>query len=355
MKKGISTVLLSYKEADNLRVLLPEIKEMLGSLGEEYEIIVVDSMQPQDDTESVCKENGCRYINQEEPFFGGAFRTGIKYAEMDKFLILDSDGSHKPCYIPDIYHKFLTGDYDVVIGSRYVKGGRTEDARTSVVMSHILNGVFRFCLGIKAKDISTDYRMYRTEQLKEVQLTRKNYDILQEVLVRIKQLNGGIRIGEVPISFSKRLYGESKRRLIPFIIDYGKSLLFLTAIQFPLVYNFALYGLFGILAAVLEYGIFTVLMYFHIVALPEVANVIGAVAGFLFTFTSNTFLNFKKSDKLAKRFGSYAAICLLGLVLSTSVISCLKDKISVYVLKAFLLVSVSCVQFLLNRYITYRD
>ena len=237
MKKGISVVLLAYQEADNLRILLPAIKTELERIGEDYEIIIVDSMQPQDDTALVCEENACDYVNQEEPFFGGALRTAIKYAQMDKFLILDSDGSHMPCYIPDIYRMFVSGEYDIVIGSRYVKGGRTEDSRSSVAMSHILNGVFRICLRIKAKDISTDYRMYHTEQLKAVKLTGNNYDILQEVLVRIRRLNGSIRIGETPITFRKRLYGESKRRLIPFMIDYGKSLLFLTVIQFPRVYD----------------------------------------------------------------------------------------------------------------------
>ena len=43
LKKGISMVLLSYEEEENLRVLLPQIKEKLEECGEPYEIIVVDS------------------------------------------------------------------------------------------------------------------------------------------------------------------------------------------------------------------------------------------------------------------------------------------------------------------------
>ena len=52
-----------------------------------------------------------------------------------------------------------------------------------------LNTTFRICLGISAKDISTDYRMYHTEQLKAVSLTCSNYDVLQEVLLKIKLHN----------------------------------------------------------------------------------------------------------------------------------------------------------------------
>ena len=47
---------------------------------------------------------------------------------------------------------------------------------------------------------------------------------------------------EVPISFQKRIYGESKRRLIPFIIDYIKSLIRFTFMRYPLLRNIILYG-----------------------------------------------------------------------------------------------------------------
>ena len=164
---------------------------------DDYEILVIDTEKVLDDTPKVCKQYGVRYVNQEEPYFGGAFRTGIKYASKDKFLIMDSDGSHPPRYIVDIYKMFVQNKCDVVIGSRYVKGGVTNDSQSSQVMSKILNTTFRIFLGIKAKDISTDYRMYDTKQL----------------------------------SFSKRLYGESKRQLMKFIISYIKTLVYLTGIR----------------------------------------------------------------------------------------------------------------------------
>ena len=79
--------------------------------------------------------------------------------------------------------------------------------------------------------------MYRTEQLKAVELENVNYDVLQEVLLRMKQNKPDLKIGEVPISFQKRIYGESKRRLIPFIIGYMKSLVRFTFIRYPLLRN----------------------------------------------------------------------------------------------------------------------
>jgi Glycosyltransferases involved in cell wall biogenesis len=221
---GVSVVLLAYKEAENLRILLPQIKKYITELDVDYEIIVVDTKEAMDDTRTVCIENEVKYVNQEEDFFGGAFRTGIKYASKDIFLILDSDGSHDPSKIPEIYSKFITGA-DVVIGSRYIKGGKTNDSISSVVMSKILNTIFRMCLGIKAKDISTNYRMYHTSQLKKVVLSCRNYDVLEEVLLKLKIQKQDFIIKEIPIEFKKRVFGESKRNLIPFVVSYIKTLI----------------------------------------------------------------------------------------------------------------------------------
>ena len=224
---GISVVLLAYKEEENLRILLPEIKKNVEKCEKNYEIIVVDTQTPLDNTAGVCKEFGARYVNQREPGFGGAFRTAIEEARQQKFLILDSDGSHQPKYIPDIYKKFVLQKCDVVIGSRYCPGGESNDAKSSQMMSHLLNFAFRIALGLKAKDLSTDYRMYHTSQLKKVKLTCKNYDVLQEVLLMLKlnKPKHKLVIGEVPISFNKRIYGESKRQLFKFIMSYAGTII----------------------------------------------------------------------------------------------------------------------------------
>ena len=226
----ISTVLLAYKEEENLRVLMPRIKEALNSTGEEYEIIVIDTKEPLDNTKGLCEEEGALYFNQEEPGFGGAYRKGISVIRGDKMLVLDSDGSHDPKYIPAMYNRFVEG-YDVVIGSRYTKGGSTSDAKSSQVMSAILNFIFRLFLGIKAKDMSTNFRIYDTSTFKDIKLRCVNYDVLEEILLEMKLKKGkeGFRIAEVPIAFNKRIYGESKRRLIPFIMSYIGTLARLTA------------------------------------------------------------------------------------------------------------------------------
>ncbi len=224
---------MAYKEAENLNILLPKIKMEIEKCETDYEIVVIDSTEPLDNTAEVCEKWGARYINQEEPSFGGAFRTGIKYANKEKFLIMDADGSHPTDRIPAIYHKFVEENCDVVIGSRYVEGGVTNDVFTSQVMSHILNFCYRIVLGIDAKDISTDYRMYRTADLKKVKLECWNFDVVEEVLLKLK-LNKSecdLKAREVPIIFQKRMFGESKRQLVKFIISFIKTLFMLMGMR----------------------------------------------------------------------------------------------------------------------------
>ena len=233
---SISATLLAYKEAENLRILLPDVKKQLEAIVDDFEIIVVDSKEPLDNTREICESNGARYINQHNDGFGDAFKTAIQNAKKSFFLTLDSDCSHNPIYIPKIYKKFFDDNCDVVIGSRYAKGGKNIDRKSSVIMSRILNLVFRVALGIKANDISTNYRLYNTNDLRAIELKSNSFDILQEVLLKLKIYKPNLIIEEVPITFTKRVYGKSKRKLAIFIMQYIKSLFKLTSLRVSTIF-----------------------------------------------------------------------------------------------------------------------
>ena len=119
--------------------------------------------------------------------------------------------------------------------------------------------------------------------------------------------------------------------------------------------NLILYGIFGAAAAVIDYAVYSLLMYFKITATPEFASLAGNLCGFAFTFLTNTFLNFKKSDKLFSRFVSYGLICLVGTAVSTLIIWLFKEFINEYLLKAMAMVIVCLLQFILNKCITYKN
>jgi len=220
---SISAVILAYNEAENLRTLLPAIRQRLSSVTDSYEIIVVDSPNSSDTTAEVCQSHGVKYILQESKGYGGAFKTGIKYALNDTILVLDADWSHDPKEIRPIYELFTSGKYDLVIGSRYTRGGVSNDTRIARMMSKLLNTTMRMVIGVRATDISNGYRLYDNSQLRPLQLQSINYDILQEVIMKMKINNPELRIGESPITFNKRLFGESKRDLWEFVKSYIKT------------------------------------------------------------------------------------------------------------------------------------
>lgn len=219
----ISIVLPAYLEAENLKNILPDIHKVLSEI--EHEILVVDTMEPMDNTEEVCKINNAIYTPRNGGnFYGDAIRTGFQKVSGKYTVIMDADGSHNPKEILNFYREMETGKYDLVIGSRYCKGGYTDNPAILRFMSWALNVAYRVIFGLKVKDVSDSYRMYKSEQIKKLNLECENFDIVEEILIKLSLNNALFQIKEVPISFNKRAAGESKRDLAKFIKSYLKTI-----------------------------------------------------------------------------------------------------------------------------------
>lgn len=219
----ISVVLPAYLEAENLKKILPKIHKILENI--EHEVLVVDTMSPMDNTEDVCKINSSRYVSRMGGnLYGDAIRTGIKESLGQYIVIMDADGSHDPKEILNFYREMETGCYDLIIGSRYCKGGHTDNSLILRMMSWMLNIAYRLIFHLKVKDVSDSYRMYKSEQIKSLTLECDNFDIVEEMLVKLSLCVESFRVKEVPISFNKRVEGESKRNLIVFIKSYFKTI-----------------------------------------------------------------------------------------------------------------------------------
>lgn len=216
---NLSVVLPAYKEAENLKTLLPQIKRKLMEINIEHEILVIDAMNEIDNTKKVCQENNVIYVNRKNgDSYGDAIRTGIKEANNEYLLIMDADGSHSP----DELYKLIEEceKNDIVIGSRYIKNGKTENNIILIFMSWMVNIAYRLFLNIKVKDISNSFRIYRTEDIKKLNLESNNFDIVEEILIKLCTTNKDYKIREVPITFEKRKKGKSKRKLGKFILSY---------------------------------------------------------------------------------------------------------------------------------------
>ncbi len=220
----LSVILPSYLEEENLRLLLPRLKTVIKRLSINSEIIVVDTIDPLDGTEEVCKSNEVNYVSRENGnSFGDAVRTGIKTAQGEYILFMDADGSHPPEFIPSMYH-YLT-DYDIVIASRYISGGYTENNKLQIFMSRALNVVYSLVLNLNCNDVSNSFKIYKGSLLKSINLYSTNFDIVEEILFKICKNQKGVKIKEVPFTFKKRLFGKTKRNLILFMFTYLYTLL----------------------------------------------------------------------------------------------------------------------------------
>ena len=209
----------AYLEEENLRLLLPRIARTLDSLCTSHEMVVVDTMTPLDATREVCLLADARYVARRGGnSFGDAVRTGIEEARGEYVIFMDSDGSHSPEWIPKLYEH--RGTDDVVIASRYVEQGFTENNALLVAMSRVLNWTYAAVLRIDCKDVSNSYRLYRRAQLGALTLKCDNFDIVEEVLFKLSRQFRPLRIREVPFTFKSRMFGETKRNLPLFIATY---------------------------------------------------------------------------------------------------------------------------------------
>lgn len=118
--------------------------------------------------------------------------------------------------------------------------------------------------------------------------------------------------------------------------------------------QFGLYLLIGAGAAILDFTTFFLLEKNLIHVTPEWASVFGQLVGFMFSFFFNTFGNFKRTDKLFRRFLSFFGVTFLGMIISTVFIHAFKDNMDIFLLKLLCLTGVSMLQFVLNKAITYK-
>jgi dolichol-phosphate mannosyltransferase len=144
---------------------------------------------------------------------GAAYIAGFNYAfdlSFDFVVEMDADGSHRAEDLPKLLA--ICQDNDLVIGSRYVRGGKTQNwPLHRQWLSRGGNIYARIMLGSKLNDMTAGFRVFRTSFLQEMDLVTINargYSFQIEMAYRTIQLGG--RTAEVPITFIEREIGESK-------------------------------------------------------------------------------------------------------------------------------------------------
>ena len=215
----LSIVIPALNEAENLRLLLPLIREVIDELGVRAEIIVVDGGSS-DDSKSVVTQLNARLVEQTERGYGGALLAGFAAASAPYIATMDADLSHPPVFLKDFWQERSYSE--VLIASRYVAGGQADMAMGRRILSTLLNRTYALLLGLKLRDLSSGFRMYDRKVLRTLDLRARDFDVLEEILVRI-YINGG-RIREVPFHYQARQSGKSHAKLIKFGWAFSKTL-----------------------------------------------------------------------------------------------------------------------------------
>ena len=145
---------------------------------------------------------------------------GINLATGKFVLVMDSDFSHPPHMISNMYDELINNELDIVIGSRYVEGGKYEEwPLTRKLISKIGNSLAGLWLGLDVKDSMTGLFALKKDLIKNLSFEAIGYKILLEILVKTK----GAKVKEVPFVCVNRQEGSSKFSF-SIINDYFKLL-----------------------------------------------------------------------------------------------------------------------------------
>ena len=212
----ITIVIPTYNEAENL----PKLVSALFSLPLDLHLLIVDDNSP-DETGRLADELAEAHPEKIKVLHRPG-KMGLRSAYLNGFqkifddgsqavVQMDADFSHDPGVLVDMAKKLETTD--VVLGSRYVSGGSV-DKRWPIWrkwLSAFGNFYARTILGLPLHDVTTGYRMWRIDVLKQIPFERiqsSGYIFLVEMIYLTHCLE--FKIGETPIYFADRRFGKSK-------------------------------------------------------------------------------------------------------------------------------------------------
>ena len=209
-------VIITYNEIENIGLLIPEVFNIIPP---NVDILVVDDSSP-DGTGKAVENLSMEYPNRlhllTRPVKEGTaaayiagFRWGIS-RDYEAFLQFDGDFSHNPVYIPQMLDAIKT--HDVIIGSRYIKGGGVENWPLSRrIISQGGSLYSRIVLSCPVKDLTGGYNMWRRTALEKIGLEKiisKSY--LLQIELKYRAFCAGCSTKEIPILFTDRIRGVSK-------------------------------------------------------------------------------------------------------------------------------------------------
>lgn len=213
---GKTVILLpTYNERENVTKLIPLIFSQMPQV----QVMVVDDDSP-DGTAGAVETLAAEYPNvsllrraNKEGLgkaYMHAFGEVLKDRTIDTIVMMDADLSHHPSYLPEMLTR--RESHDVVIGSRYVRGGSTEGWETwRLLLSFFGNHYARLVTGLPIHDLTAGFIAINTEVLRRIPfgaIDSSGYAFIIELKYLLAK--AGARFAEIPIVFRNRAEGESK-------------------------------------------------------------------------------------------------------------------------------------------------
>ncbi len=205
---GVLVVMPAFNESDSIGQVLARVPDNLQGFA--VGTVVIDDGSD-DSTAEAVRDAGHAVISH--PFQrgqGAALRLGYDLARLLGARIvvtLDSDGQHHPEEIDRLIEPICDDSKDFVIGSRLL-GTREADSRFRLVGIHLNNLVINLLAGTRISDCSSGFKAIRVAALDRVFLAEDQFQAAEAI---ISAAHNGLRIGEAPITVSRRLSGQSKK------------------------------------------------------------------------------------------------------------------------------------------------
>ena len=220
--KHVYVVLPTYSERENICELIPIILKK----GPNIKVLVVDDNSPDGTGQAVAEmartSERVSLLSRSGKFgLGTAYVDGfkwvLKHSDADYIMEMDADFSHNPDRIPDFVARVDEG-YDVVIGSRYLKGVSVVNwPIRRLILSYAASRYARWATGIPVKDQTTGYKCFRRQVLEALDLDGICSDgYAFQIELNYRAMEQGFKLAEIPIIFEDRQNGYSKmnRRIV---------------------------------------------------------------------------------------------------------------------------------------------
>lgn len=204
---GLSIVLPVYNEESNIREVVEGVFSVIGKITDNFEIIAIDDGS-NDNSLVILRKIALSYPllriiqNSKNIGYGAAIRRGITAAQMDWFLFMDADGQFRIDSLKEFWK--IRKSYDFIIGYR----AHRSDGIYRRILGQVGNIFANFFMGsnIFIKDITCGFKLFKTEDLKNIPLISTGGVINFEVLSKLFKLHK-VKFIQLPVKHYSRLKG----------------------------------------------------------------------------------------------------------------------------------------------------